>query len=93
MGRLIQEKLKKALAEDILFGQLTEGGDVFVTAADSIEIRVEANVKGKKRALAEEGDSFTGGGAELSGSIGDAAFGQVIGRKFHTYSVAGKDAM
>ena len=55
MGRLIQEKLKKALAEDILFGQLTEGGDVFVTAADSIEIRVEANVKGKKRALAEEG--------------------------------------
>jgi len=55
MGRLIQEKLKKALAEDILFGQLKEGGDVFVTAADSIEIRVEANVKGKKRALAEEG--------------------------------------
>ena len=55
MGRLIQEKLKKALAEDILFGQLTEGGDVFVTAADSIEIRVEANVKGKRRALAEEG--------------------------------------
>ena len=54
MGRLIQEELKKALAEDILFGQLTEGGDVFVTAADSIEIRVEANVKGKKRALAEE---------------------------------------
>ena len=31
-----------------------DGGDVFVTAADSIEIRVEANAKGKKRALAEE---------------------------------------
>ena len=57
-GRLIQEKLKKALAEDILFGQLTEGGDVFVAAADSIEIRVEANVKGKKRAL-PEGDSLS----------------------------------
>ena len=54
MARLIQEKLKKALAEDILFGQLADGGDVFVTAADSIEIRVEANAKGKKRALAEE---------------------------------------
>ena len=54
MARLIQEKLKKALAEDILFGRLADGGDVFVTAADSIEIRVEANAKGKKRALAEE---------------------------------------
>ncbi|MEE3087425.1 MAG: AAA family ATPase, partial [Pseudomonadota bacterium] len=54
MARLIQEKLKKALAEDILFGRLADGGDVFVTAADSIEIRVEANAKKKKRALAEE---------------------------------------
>ncbi|MEC8409100.1 MAG: AAA family ATPase, partial [Pseudomonadota bacterium] len=54
MARLVQEKLKKALAEDILFGRLADGGDVIVTAADSIEIRVEANAKKKKRALAEE---------------------------------------
>ena len=59
MGRLIQEKLKKALAEDILFGQLTDGGDVFVTANDSIEIRVEANVKGRNAPLPRRGDSFS----------------------------------
>ena len=32
MARLIQEKLKKSLAEDILFGALKDGGDVNVTA-------------------------------------------------------------
>ena len=30
MGRLIQEKLKKALAEEILFGDLQKGGTVKV---------------------------------------------------------------
>jgi len=41
MARLIQEKLKKALAEDILFGKLAEnGGDVFVTA-DNKDIKLE----------------------------------------------------
>ena len=41
MARLIQEKLKKALAEDILFGKLADnGGDVFVTAVDK-DIKLE----------------------------------------------------
>jgi len=42
MARLIQEKLKKALAEDILFGKLAGGGDVYVSAdADDITLRIE----------------------------------------------------
>ena len=41
MARLIQEKLKKALAEDILFGKLADnGGEVFVTAVDK-DIKLE----------------------------------------------------
>ena len=41
MARLIQEKLKKALAEDILFGELAGGGDVYVTADKDIEIEIK----------------------------------------------------
>ena len=46
MARLIQEKLKKTLAEDILFGELAEnGGDVFVTVDDD-DIKLE--ISGRK---------------------------------------------
>ncbi len=43
MARLIQEKLKKPLAEEILFGKLSKaGGTVHVTAADDeIELEIE----------------------------------------------------
>lgn len=34
MGRLIQEKLKKPLADELLFGDLSEGGSVFVDLKD-----------------------------------------------------------
>ncbi len=34
MARLIQEHIKKALAEDILFGRLAKGGEVHITMRD-----------------------------------------------------------
>ena len=34
MARVIQEHIKKPLAEDILFGRLAKGGDVRVTVSD-----------------------------------------------------------
>ena len=34
MQRLIQNKIKKELAEDILFGRLAKGGDVYVIVED-----------------------------------------------------------
>jgi ATP-dependent Clp protease ATP-binding subunit ClpA len=34
MARLIQEKVKQPLAEELLFGQLTQGGEVHVTVKD-----------------------------------------------------------
>ena len=35
LGRLIQDKIKKPLAEELLFGKLTSGGEVIVTFQDS----------------------------------------------------------
>ena len=47
MARLIQEKLKKTLAEYILFGELAEnGGDVTISAKDD-DIKLE--IKGRKK--------------------------------------------
>ncbi len=56
MGRLIQEKLKKALAEDILFGELAgNGGDVYVSAEDGdIKLRIEGRKRQNKRELSQE---------------------------------------
>ncbi|NNC53538.1 MAG: ATP-dependent Clp protease ATP-binding subunit ClpA, partial [Erythrobacter sp.] len=34
MGRLIQEKIKQPLAEELLFGKLSDGGEVSVTMKD-----------------------------------------------------------
>ena len=57
MARLIQEKLKKALAEDILFGRLADnGGDVFVTAVDKdikLEITKRKRQEGKELSKAK----------------------------------------
>ena len=48
MARLIQEKLKKALAEDILFGNLCDGGgEVFVTVAQN-DVRIETRRRNKQ---------------------------------------------
>ncbi|MGB1333790.1 MAG: ATP-dependent Clp protease ATP-binding subunit ClpA, partial [Porticoccaceae bacterium] len=44
MDRLIQEKIKKPLAEEVLFGSLSQrGGTVFVTCKDdALKITIEA---------------------------------------------------
>ncbi len=47
MARLIQEKLKKALAEEILFGELVDGGDVSVSTQNG-EISLTVTSKKKK---------------------------------------------
>ncbi|MFK7863984.1 MAG: ATP-dependent Clp protease ATP-binding subunit ClpA [Pseudohongiellaceae bacterium] len=55
MARLIQEKLKKALAEDILFGELANGGgDVYVSASDKdIQLEIKGRKKQEKRELSD----------------------------------------
>jgi ATP-dependent Clp protease ATP-binding subunit ClpA len=55
MARLIQEELKKALAEDILFGELADnGGEVFVsTDANGIKLDVKGRKKQEKRDLSK----------------------------------------
>ena len=49
MSRLIREKMRKALAEELLFGRLTHGGHVVVTVRDddiAIDIEVEEKIAG-----------------------------------------------
>ena len=41
MARVIQEQLKKPLASELLFGELTKGGHVNVTITDENEINIE----------------------------------------------------
>jgi ATP-dependent Clp protease ATP-binding subunit ClpA len=51
MGRLIQEKIKQPLAEELLFGKLVHGGEVHVRLKDealAFEITPAAPKKGKK---------------------------------------------
>ncbi len=48
MARLIQEKLKKPLAEEILFGSLSSGGGTVEVDVDSIEDRITIEVKAKQ---------------------------------------------
>ncbi|MGB4247741.1 MAG: ATP-dependent Clp protease ATP-binding subunit ClpA [Pseudohongiellaceae bacterium] len=51
MGRLIQDKLKKALAEEILFGELTDGGEVQVSIEND---EVKLVITGRKSAEGRE---------------------------------------
>jgi ATP-dependent Clp protease ATP-binding subunit ClpA len=56
MGRLIQEKIKQPLAEELLFGKLVHGGEVTVKMKDgamTFEIVGAAPKKPKKRGKAE----------------------------------------
>lgn len=47
MGRLIQDKLKKALAEEILFGSLSDGGEVVVSIVNN-EVELDIRSRDKK---------------------------------------------
>ena len=50
-GRLIKDKLKKALAEEILFGELTDGGEVQVSIEHD---EVKLVITGRKSAEGRE---------------------------------------
>ena len=59
MGRVIQEKVKQPLAEELLFGKLANGGEVHVSVRDdalSFELTPTAPkvIKGKKKAPARK---------------------------------------
>ena len=44
MARVIQESIKKPLAEDLLFGRLARGGHIDILAEDN-EIKIEVEEK------------------------------------------------
>ncbi len=60
MGRLIQEKIKQPLAEELLFGKLVHGGEVSVKMKDgavTFEIVPAPPKKPKKKGKAESVDA------------------------------------
>jgi ATP-dependent Clp protease ATP-binding subunit ClpA len=60
MGRLVQEKIKQPLAEELLFGKLVNGGEVKVRIKDNAPAfemtpaAPKAKPKGKKKAVAKK---------------------------------------
>ena len=52
MGRLIQEKIRRPLADELLFGKLANGGSVLVTVEDG-------KLKLESRSAAEEAKDTT----------------------------------
>jgi ATP-dependent Clp protease ATP-binding subunit ClpA len=45
MARVIQEHIKRPLADEILFGRLTEGGGVRIDVADDqLSLQIESRV-------------------------------------------------
>jgi ATP-dependent Clp protease ATP-binding subunit ClpA len=63
MGRLVQEKIKQPLAEELLFGKLINGGEVKVRIKDNapsfeiISAPPKAKKRGKKPVEPEGGES------------------------------------
>jgi ATP-dependent Clp protease ATP-binding subunit ClpA len=57
MGRLIQDQIKQPLAEELLFGKLSEGGEVHVSIKDGKPVfeLTPAPPKGKRPAAAKKG--------------------------------------
>ena len=54
MGRLIQDKLKKALAEEILFGDLVDGGEVQVSIVnDEVKLAITGRRSAEGRELSK----------------------------------------
>jgi len=52
MARVIQEKVKRALADELLFGKLVDGGVVKLSVADG-ELKVECKAVAKLPAIVE----------------------------------------
>lgn len=57
MLRLIQNKIKKPLAEDILFGNLVNGGDVHVTVEND-DVKLEINSAGGSSQQREDDENY-----------------------------------
>ena len=54
LGRLIQESIKKDLAEELLFGSLKDGGTAFIDLVkNKLKIKIESNNKNNENKKVE----------------------------------------
>ena len=107
MARVIQEHIKRPLAEELLFGKLAEGGHVRVEVAArrpelvadrrAAQARARGSTRERRatRARGAQGRSGRVGAAAcgpLACSVDDPTLGQVVGRQLHGDGVALQDA-
>jgi ATP-dependent Clp protease ATP-binding subunit ClpA len=66
LGRVIQENIKKPLADELLFGQLAKGGHVLVKVADDkLAFEFTADKGGGEKGGGAKGDSAGDGGGKV----------------------------
>jgi ATP-dependent Clp protease ATP-binding subunit ClpA len=56
MQRLIQDTIRKALADELLFGRLTEGGRLTVDIDDKSEVQLDITPNPKKEGRASRSE-------------------------------------
>jgi ATP-dependent Clp protease ATP-binding subunit ClpA len=56
MQRLIQDTIRKALADELLFGRLTEGGRLTVDIDDKDEVLLDITANPKKESRASRSE-------------------------------------
>jgi hypothetical protein len=104
MARVIQDKVKRPLADELLFGKLVGGGRVASTCAmaswwwtcrpsrRSCCRRRSSKSRSRRTKKAAIGRLFLAVANQRFHAVGDAALGQVVGRHFDLDLVAGEDA-
>ena len=85
MARIIQEHIKRPLAEELLFGSLEKGGHVRITVGDEDGELSLIGRTGAQRTRAPQG--LTG----LAPAVDDAALREVVRRQLHRDLVTGQN--
>jgi ATP-dependent Clp protease ATP-binding subunit ClpA len=66
MQRLIQDTIRKALADELLFGRLTEGGRLTVSLDDKEEVQLDIQPLPKKESRSSKSEPAEPEEAEAS---------------------------
>ena len=100
MARIIQEFIKRPLAEELLFGKLVNGGHVEVSVSeDGEKLKLDTRAPTSPRCCRTRAAAprlgprpFVDPDEPLAAAVDDAALGQVIGRHLDRDLIAGEDS-
>jgi hypothetical protein len=97
MARVLQEHVKRPLAEELLFGRLAGGGSVRVSLAAGRNLTLDIRPAkspgcwGRTERASPKGHPLRTGRVRPRSAVDDAAFREVVGREFHGDRVARQD--